>query len=192
MSNLSDVVGEANLSNGSSYSFTYNRFCSSNSAIHFNQGYLQVPEGLYFNGEFTFIAWLKFKFVSSNLIILDFSNNGVNKNEIKLGVSCTKIMASIGSISRHCNSYLKPGVWNHVAYVSNSSVFWFYLNGIQILNTTSLSPTNALTSFNFFGTNFKKKPSSNAIFSDIKLYSGAMNSNDILNDFIINSENGKT
>jgi hypothetical protein len=190
MSNLSDVIGEANLSNGSSFSFTYNRFCSSNSAIYFNQGYLQVPEGLYFNGEFTFIAWIKFKFVSSNLIILDFSN-GVNKNKIKLGVSCTKIMASIGSISKYCKSFLEPGVWNHVAYVSNSTVFWFYLNGLQILKTISMDPYNAPTSFNFFGTNSNKNPSSNAIFSDIKLYSGAMNSDDILNDFIMNSENGK-
>ena len=100
-------------------------------------------------------------------------------------------MASISSFSIYCNSYLKPGVWNHVAYVSNSTVFWFYLNGLQILNTTSISSYNAPTSFNFFGTNSNKNPSSNATFSDIKLYSGAMNSDDILNDFFMNSENGK-
>ncbi len=64
MSNLSDVVGGANLFGGSSYSFVSDRFNSSNSAIFFNQGYLQVPTGVYFSGDFTFTAWIYFKFLS--------------------------------------------------------------------------------------------------------------------------------
>ncbi len=50
MSNLTDVIGGANMYGGSSYSYTNDRFCSAYSAIYFNVGYLQVPSGVYFSG----------------------------------------------------------------------------------------------------------------------------------------------
>jgi hypothetical protein len=40
MSNLSDVIGGADLFNGSSYSFALDRFCNPNQAIYFKNGYL--------------------------------------------------------------------------------------------------------------------------------------------------------
>ena len=72
MSNQSDVVGGANLFGRSSYSFVPDRFCSANSAIYFNKGYLQVPEGVYFSGDFTFTAWVYLKSYQPWSRIFDF------------------------------------------------------------------------------------------------------------------------
>ena len=46
MSNLNDLVGDANLRDGSNYSFVSDRFNNPNSAIYFNNGYLKIPSGL--------------------------------------------------------------------------------------------------------------------------------------------------
>jgi len=61
MNDLSDVIGGANLYGGTDYSFTTDRFCSVNSSIYFNSGFLQVPPGVYFTADFTVIAWVNFK-----------------------------------------------------------------------------------------------------------------------------------
>jgi len=55
---MTDVIGGNNLYGGTSYSFVADRFNNSNSAIFFNNGYLQVPSGVYFYGDFTFITWI--------------------------------------------------------------------------------------------------------------------------------------
>ena len=40
MSNLTDIIGGRDLFGGASYSFVSDKFCSPNSAIYFNQGFL--------------------------------------------------------------------------------------------------------------------------------------------------------
>jgi hypothetical protein len=80
MSNLSDVVGGADLFGGTSYSFVPDRFCSPNSAIYFNKGYLQVPAGVYFSGDFTFTAWVYLKSYQPWSRIFDFGNGSPSDN----------------------------------------------------------------------------------------------------------------
>ena len=83
MNNLSDVVGGANLFGGSSYSFTTDRFGTPNSAIYFNQGYLQAPPGNYFlSGNFTVTAWIYLKSIQSWSRIIDFGDGEKNDNVI--------------------------------------------------------------------------------------------------------------
>ena len=56
------MIGGADLYNGQNYDFVADRFGNNNSAIQFNQGYLRVPPGVYFeHAEFTVIAWIKLK-----------------------------------------------------------------------------------------------------------------------------------
>jgi hypothetical protein len=61
INNLSDVVAGANLFGRLNYSFIYDRFGNANSAIYFNNGYLQGPPGVYFSGYFTDTVWIYFK-----------------------------------------------------------------------------------------------------------------------------------
>jgi len=82
MNNLSDVIGGSNLYGGTSYSFTTDRFCEENSAIWFNNGYLQVPPGVFFYGDFTVIAWINLKSYQYYSRIIDFGNGSPDDNFI--------------------------------------------------------------------------------------------------------------
>jgi hypothetical protein len=88
MSNLSDLVGGANLFGGGNYSFVSDRFGSPNSAIYFNKGYLQVPEGVYFSGDFTVTAWIFLKSYQSWSRIFEFGN-GRDSDNVGLAMNAT-------------------------------------------------------------------------------------------------------
>jgi len=81
-SNLSDLVGGSKLFGGLNYSFALDRFCSPNSAIYFNKGYLQVPEGVYFSGDFTFTAWIYLRTYQYWSRIIDFGNEKAIDNVV--------------------------------------------------------------------------------------------------------------
>ena len=46
---MTDVVGSANMTQGSLTTFTFDRFGNPNAALNLNGGYTQVPAGVYFN-----------------------------------------------------------------------------------------------------------------------------------------------
>ena len=80
MYNLNDTVGGANLFNGYSYSLTADRFGNPLQAIYINNGYLQVPPGVYFCGSFTTIVWINIlSQVAGGPRYLDFSAVDTNK-----------------------------------------------------------------------------------------------------------------
>jgi len=62
-SNLNDVISGANLFGGSNYSFTLDRFNSSNAALSLINGYLLLPQGIYFNGDYTLTVWIRIKII---------------------------------------------------------------------------------------------------------------------------------
>ncbi len=68
MSNLNDLIGEANLYNGYNYLFVSDRFCTPNSAIYLRNGYLQIPDGVYLSGDFTVTVWISLKYIRSTAL----------------------------------------------------------------------------------------------------------------------------
>ncbi len=198
MSNLSDIISNASLFGGFSYSFTYDRYCSPDSAIYFNNGYLQVPEGIYFPNDFTVTAWIMIKYFQTQTTIIDFNHD--NDNRIRLGLACTQLNAYMSNslISTSCfdgnsvdisteNLILKENIWYHIAYVSQNTNLLIYLNGIEVINSTN-SPFltyDSSTKLNFIGY------SSNSILDELKIYNYALSSSDVLLDFNESSKNGK-
>ena len=159
MPSLSDVVGGANMYGGSSYSFSYDRFCSVNAAIYFNNGYLQIPPGVYFFGDFTFLAWIYFKSYQAYSRVFDFGTvSGSGGNNILLMImgtssNLTGIFYSTPTISSSVGpATIQLNQWYQVAFVVQSRTSYIYLNGIQIATTASLSsPNNVQRTSNFFG-----------------------------------------
>ena len=80
MDSLNDVVGGANLFGGSNFMFTSDRFGAQNAAIYFNKGYLQVPTGVYFSGDFTVTTWINLKSYQSYSRFFDFGNGAGSDN----------------------------------------------------------------------------------------------------------------
>ena len=121
MSDLTDKVGNANLYNGISYSFVEDRFNNPNSAIYFNSGKLKVPSGVYFSGDFTFIAWIKIKYYVVYGRIFDFGN-GFASDNIGFGlINGTKLNTFTLSSSRQLSL-------TNSAFVINFNGLLFMLN----------------------------------------------------------------
>ena len=197
MSNLSDVVGGANLYGGTSYSFSYDRFCSPNSAIYFNSGYLQVPQGVYFSGDFTVIAWIYLKSYEYWSRIIDFTDSLSNTN----GVTCY-FQGATSQLT--CRIWQSPRAyeigpvtiqlfeWYHVAFVLQGTNGYIYLNGIQQATSTLAVPLIFQMTVNFIGKSFVPSPDqlSNAVYDEIQIYQGGMTAAQVLNSYTTSSLSG--
>ena len=153
MNNLSDVIGSANLYGGSSYSFVPDRFCSPNSAIFFNSGYLQVPPGVYFSGDFTVTAWINIKSYQSHSRIFDFGN-GKNINSIFFYMYSTTSQIAAYIIDPNAGSIATTPIislnqWYFVAFVLNGTTGYIYVNGNLVGSGTLSVPSQINRKSNF-------------------------------------------
>jgi hypothetical protein len=198
MSNLSDVVGGANLFGGSNYSFVSDRFCSPNSAIYFNLGYLQVPIGVYFSGDFTFTAWIYLKTNRPWSTIIDFGNGEAIDNIVFTMFDLTyQLRANIykqSSSSKpiQASSIMSLNKWYFISFVLNGTTGFIYINGNLVINGTLQTPNNILRKSNYIGKcNWPNVSNADAIYDEFKMYKGTFSSNDIMNEYKISSNNGK-
>jgi hypothetical protein len=194
MSNLSDVVGRANLSGGVNYSFVPDRFCSPNLAIYFNKGYLKVPSSVYFSGDFTVTAWIYLKSYQSNSRLFDFASLGGNDG-VRFGV--TSVM--YGYINKgtylssiKASSIINLNEWYFISFVLSGTTGFIFVNGNQVGTGTLHVPNNIIRTSNYIGrSNIASYLNSDAIYDEFKIYQVALSSYDIMNEYQISSNNGK-
>ena len=135
MNNLSDVIGGANLYGGSSSSFVPDRFNLTKSAILFNQGYLQVPSGVYFSGDFTVTAWVYLISYQTFSSILNFGNSPTSDNvflylyKMSYEIYCNVYQGSTRSSFSTSLSFFNLNQWYFVAFVLNYQTGYIYING---------------------------------------------------------------
>jgi hypothetical protein len=185
MSSLNDSVGGATLFGGSNYSFVADRFGTPNSAIYFNNGYLQIPSGVYFSGDFTITAWIYLKSCTHLARIIHFEN-GVSDNNVIFGMN-DNTSTLIGEIFHNNNKNklesdfkLDLNQWYFVSFVLIDSTAYIYVNGEKIANGKLHKPINVLRKMNFIGkSNWNKSENVNAIFDEIKIYKGALSKEEI-------------
>ena len=72
--------------------FTANKYYRPNSAIQLNDGFLRVPQGVYFYQDFTISAWVKPYSYKSCARILEFSNTILPKQRRDLIIFCYTCM----------------------------------------------------------------------------------------------------
>jgi len=73
-SNMSDVVGKADIERVSPIKFATDRFGNPNSSLNLNGGSTRIPGGVYFDSrEFTISVWVYPKGVKNHSRIIDFS-----------------------------------------------------------------------------------------------------------------------
>ncbi|RNA41607.1 baculoviral IAP repeat-containing 6-like isoform X15, partial [Brachionus plicatilis] len=81
-----DLVASKDLFDSNNASFTQDRFGFDNSSLFFNNGYINAPSGIYFETEFTVIAWVKLKNYLEWQRLFDFGN-GRKKDNVCLSLS---------------------------------------------------------------------------------------------------------
>jgi len=210
MSNLNDIVGNANLFNGNNFGYTFDRFNNSNSSIYLNSGYLQVPSGVYFSGDFTITVWCNYKEYQSWSRIIEFANGAPTDNVIfafaQNGISLYAAVHK-GTVygnalvdGSKCYNYgcstivshpsIKLNQWYHLAFVLKDTTGYLYLNGDILVKSNDMSkPNNVNRTRNYIGhNNWDGYNSTNAIFDDLKIYQGAMSSEQIANDYEWNKQ----
>ena len=200
MNNFTDVVGKADLYCGTNIAFTYDRFCNPNSAIYFKKGYLQVPPGSYFSGDFTVTAWINLRSYQHYSRIIDFGNgenndnvilgfNGLTYNlrgEIRSAQSQSQKILIASSVSIQLNQ------WYHVAFVLSGTNGIIYVNGSLAANGVLNVPNDVKRSSNYIGkSNWNNNDrNADAVYDDLKIYIEALSADLISKDFIQSSNNG--
>jgi hypothetical protein len=198
MNSLTDAVGGANLFGGLSYSFVPDRFCSLNSAIYFNRGYLQVPTGVYFSGDFTLTALIYLKSFQSYSRIIDFGNGQENEN-VLLGLAgrTSQIIGfSYNSSSKtyiEASSIIKLNQWYFISFVLSGTTGYIYVNGSQVATKLLLIvPNNITRTSNYIGkSNFENISNADAIYDEIKIYNRALTSIEISSQYSVSLNYGK-
>ena len=191
MSNLSDVTSNANIIYGFSYSYVTDRFGNPNSAIHLNKGYLQVPSGVYFDGDFTITAWINLKSYNSLATIIDFGNSVSNDNII-LGVSLISPDYLVGEIyALDKPSTIKSfgsinlNEWHHVALSLKANRLSIYINGsLDKSETIIYLPRAVNRNYSYIGkSKWNDVSYVDAVYNDFKIYRGALTSDEIYKEF---------
>ena len=85
--NNHDIVNEADLLNISfNASRSKDRFNQSESAIRLTSGYYKMAPRVYFNGNFTLMAWVKLNSIQFNSRLMDVGN-GPESDNLLFGTS---------------------------------------------------------------------------------------------------------
>ena len=196
MSNLSDVIGGANLFGGVNYSFVPDRFCSPNSAIYFNKGHLQVPSGVYVSGDFTVTAWIYLKSYQQSSRIFDFGN-GKESDNIFIRINTPFISLNgftyIGNSQSQVNasSTINLNEWYFISFVLSGTTGFIYVNGSKVGSGTLKVPNNIIRTSNYIGKSNWGNQNADAVYDEIKIYQVALSSNNIMKEYRNSSNNSK-
>jgi hypothetical protein len=189
MSNLSDVVSNRDLYNGVNFTYTYDRFGNPNQAIYLNNGYLQIPFGVYFSGDFTVSVWLYWNAYRFWSRIFEFGNGQEIDNVGLVFLENTPelygavIQDSAYSTIQTSGINIQLNQWYHVAFTLKEATATIYINGIKATSGALFVPKNIVRSFNFIGKSTWSVSNPKAVIDDLKIYNGAMSEIEILNDF---------
>ena len=169
--------------------YTDDRFGNENSAIHLNNGYIKIPDGTYFNGNFTITAWIKLKSIRWHSRLFDFGNDSENNLMFTFwGTSSNILFRYSRSNLPHPKATQRPvelNKWTHFAASLEGNIAKTYLNGeLQATNLIN-PPLNLNTKSNFIGhsnNHLYGDQDVDAIFDDIKIYERALDLNEIQQD----------
>ena len=172
MSSMEDIVGKSNLFGGSNWQFVNDRFNNPVSAIYFNSGYLQVPQGVYFDDNYSFTCWANFRSNIDHGRIFDFGDGKAIDNIIlNLYGNTTRLFAQIYKGNVLSGTSLSPNAiplnnWMHVAYVQQGTNNSMYINGTLVKTSTTVRANGVIRSFNYFGKSNWNNPNIDAVFEE--------------------------
>ena len=161
---------------------TTDRFGVANAALAFNgsNGYIDVPDGVYFNGSnFTVSAWVRMAAYNSWSRLLDFGNGSANNN-VLIGLTngaTGRPAAEIynGTITggqiTSPSSTLPINQWALLTYSWSNGTGSISINGNQVIQGLQSAPLNIARTINYIGrSNWAGDAYANARMDDFRIY----------------------
>jgi len=157
---------------------------------------------VFISGDFTITAWIQIKSRKRYARIVEFGNGAFSDNSIYFG--CLDLTSqlylgirlnstSVSSLTTPVTSVIELNTWYHVAAILQGSNAYIYVNSIQVAIAYAIySPKAILRKENYIGRtsyrsyyNSDTDPDTDAIYDDIKLFRGALQSTDIMNEYTL-------
>jgi hypothetical protein len=196
-SQMTDQIGKSHMTQGAKTTFVADRFGCPNSALSLNQGWAQVPGGIYFNTpEITISAWIYPQQLGYWCRLIDFGNGGTkdtgfHKDAIVVPIANALtphatffIFSASPPITTIGTSNIVLGKWQFITATYNGTTTRVYVNGIQ---TASVTQTFTLPTVNrtqcFIGKSFNAPIGdgySNSYIDDLRFYNKALTQAEIL------------
>ena len=168
--------------------FITDRFNNPKSAIHLNDGYYVLPNGVYFSGELTVTVWVYVLSVSGWLRVFDFGNDYVGTVSDDLSFYLTyENTLNPGFVTWPPINHLKSSItintsqWYHVAFMFKGTTASVYVNGVLADQRTQSVPVSVMTTSNFVGkSNWPADKMANAIYDELRIYNRALDVSEII------------
>lgn len=187
MKNLIDEIGKANLTDTFNSSVgNFDRFCN-RSAIDLNCGSAKIPTGVYFSGDFTLSFWLYLKLHRPNSTLIVF---GSNASSVYISLNGISPRLEISIINQLNSSFLASKTviavsrWYFLTFVLNDITGFIYINENLDTNGTLLVPRGSIRNRNYIGKYRSVGNCSYFVMDDLKIYEGAMFSEQIKDEYI--------
>ena len=188
MSNLIDLVGNSHLNGsfnyifrgrsfsfrGQSYLLESDRFENPMSAICLRSHLLFRPS-IFSNGDLTVTFWFYMKSNRYWVNILGLRS----ADTVLLKMEESKLIAGNGSLTIKSSMEFKMYKWYHIAYVLQNTKGHIYVNGELNVSGELYAPKKSVRSLSLIG-GFEGEY---LVLDDLKIYQGAMLSEQVLNDY---------
>ncbi|RNA15340.1 Alginate lyase N-terminal domain-containing, partial [Brachionus plicatilis] len=166
---------------------TADRHGNENAAIRLKSGYYRVPEGVYFNGDFTVMAWAKVNKLVSFSRLFDF---GVSRSSVLIflseagtGKPGVDVISSKDLFTYSTfNKPVELSKWFHIAAVLKDSILSLYFNCTFQSSHLSNIPTRINRNLNFIGKSNMGNPNADADIDDFKIFNRALNIQEITDE----------
>jgi len=156
-----------------------------------SNGYIDIPDGVWFNGDLTIEAWVYIRNHKSWSRLIDFGN-GTGSDNIYLILSREtsgkpQFATYNGTNGKGCvaSDPIPLKTWTHIAATLQGKTGKIYINGNEVASQTGFYvPKNIERKNNYIAEDNWgiKEPNVDALFSDLRIWDIARNSESIKND----------
>lgn len=171
--------------------FGPNRFNKPSASLFLNNSYCTLPDGVYFSGDFTAMAWIKVASGANKGTRLIEVGNGPNTDNVlvvydrKPGVSVFNRGSSLFTGGVVSPNTIPVGEWFHLAVVLKNTTAEIYVNGSLTKSGASKTPANVVRKKTYIGRSnwhddpLSMDPDAYAYFDEIMIYNMSLGINEI-------------
>ena len=194
--NANDESGNGNDGTVNGVTLTTDRNGNKDSAYDFDgTGYIDCPDGAYFDGDFTVSGWVKLREYSNWGRLIDFANNGLTANPFQINPHVTLTLSAEtsgqprGDVTG--NPFVRSGAslplnqWAQVTWKYEKNTTSLYINGEKVTEETwNIPPAAVVTTDNWIGrSNWENTPTNdertNGVLDDIRIYNRALSESEV-------------